>query len=332
MDIDKDESGGDDWEEPEADEDDREAPSEQDSDEAGSKGESDHMERHSDECESVHTQTSPSEFGDSPVHARVLDYDEEPDHVTSLADEPAEEPHHEAGFEGGDDDDSDDEPDPELEHEDEHEAGEEENSDGHEEGHEQGHDEELEEAREDVKGGDEEVNLLTVVDDQNIPPEPAPQPATTSRPALPSHRADIGQELPAPSPPKPKVSKRGKHKDRQSRRHSSRSQEPLITETFIEDKIASILRTTLPNMLSGLFQEAMGMARLPPPQQAPPPAPIVEVGGGSTEPQRVIDQVEAVGVQGMEEDHVDGAAHMVASPSNMETSDNEVANVSIRSP
>lgn len=62
MDVDKEDSDGDDCEE-HVDEDDREAPSEQDTDEVASKGESEHMEVRDDECESIHTQTSPRGFG-----------------------------------------------------------------------------------------------------------------------------------------------------------------------------------------------------------------------------------------------------------------------------
>jgi hypothetical protein len=54
MDVDRDESEGE-YEEPEDDDDDKEAPSEQDTDEASSRGDSAHMDRQSDECESIRT-------------------------------------------------------------------------------------------------------------------------------------------------------------------------------------------------------------------------------------------------------------------------------------
>ena len=87
-------------------------------------------------------------------------------------------------------------------------------------------------------------------------------------------------------------------------------------------------------MLSGLLQEAMGLSRIPTPQQALQSAPTVEVAVGAAEPERVIDQVVAtqeVGVQGMEVDHVDGVTHMDVSPTTMKT-DHAEANVRIRSP
>ena len=325
MDVDKEVSDGDDCEEP-VDEDDREAPSEQDTDEAASKGESEHMEVRDDECESIHTQTSPRGFGSSPIQARVLDYAEETVHVTSLADEPAEEPHREVGLESAHDDEDDAEDDMLDDAENEHEAREEENSEGHPLDHEK--------AREEEQGDDQEDDREAVAGEgpnKADADKPASELPSTSRPASPSHHQDSGEELPPPSPPKPKASKRGKHKDRHSRRHSTRSQEPVITETLLEDKILGILSKTSPNVLSGLFQEAMGLSRVPIPQQAPQPAPTVEVAVGSAEAERVIDQVD-VGVQGMEVDHVDGAAHNVVSQSTADTSDNEVADVSIRHP
>ena len=54
MDIDRHDS---DYEDPEDDNNDREVPSEQDTDEAASRGESDHMDAQSEECESIHTQS-----------------------------------------------------------------------------------------------------------------------------------------------------------------------------------------------------------------------------------------------------------------------------------
>ena len=90
----------------------------------------------------------------------------------------------------------------------------------------------------------------------------------------------------------------------------------------------SVLQQTLPNMLSGLLQEAMVQARTTPPQQVPQSTPIAEVAVGSVEPARVVDRVvatEEVSVQHMEVDHVDGAT----SPTTMYT-DNAEANVSIR--
>ena len=99
--------------------------------------------------------------------------------------------------------------------------------------------------------------------------------------------------------------------------------------------LIGILSKTLPTMLSGLLQEAMGLSRGPTPQQAPQSAPTLEVAVGSAEPATEIDQVVAtqeVGVQGMEVGHVDGAMHMDASPTTMDTSDCAEANVRIRSP
>ena len=148
MDIDRHNS---DYEEPEDDDDDREAPSEQDSDEAGSRGESDHMDAYLEECESIHTQSSPHDFGTSPMHARVLDFAASSqatghDHVTSLAEVPADDPHHEIDPEGAHDDDDN------AWDEDEHEGAEEENEVIEEELEEAG-----EEEQEEVQEADYEI-------------------------------------------------------------------------------------------------------------------------------------------------------------------------------
>ena len=311
-----------DYEEPEDDDDDREAPSEQDTDEAASRGENDYMKAHS-ECESIHTLSSPRDFGTSPMHSRVLDFAASSqatggDHVTLLAEEPAEEPYHEVYPEGAHDDEDN------ARDEDEHESGEEVN---------EVIEEDLEEAGEEKQEEDQEVDHEAVVKEYTNTADAdkhAPEFATTSQPASPSHCHESG-DLPLPSPPKPKASKRGKHKDRQSRRDNTRTQEPAITKSVLEDKIVGILSKTLPNMLSGLLQEAMGLSRIPTSQQAPQSAPIVEVAIGSAEPETMINEVVAtqeVGVQGMEVDHMDGATHVDASPTTMDT-DNAEANVRI---
>ena len=306
MDIEKEESDDDDCAEPALDDDDREAPSEQDTDEAPSRGENAHLEAHSEESESIHTQSSPRDFGASPVNARVLNYDDEPLHVTSLGEDVADEPHQDS--------------DQEVAHDDEHEA-----RDSQEEVQEEDAQEEDQEAREKEDGAEE----LHVEADpgEDTPNAEAEQPrtdlATTSRPASPPRDHEVGVDYPTPSPSQPKSSKRGKHKDRQSRRH--RAQEPAITESFIEDKIVSVLQHTLPNMLSGMLAEAMVLAR----QIVPQPSPTTEAAVGTVEPASVVDgaaETHNVGVQHMVEG-VDGAT----SPNTMDT-DNVEANVSIRNP
>jgi hypothetical protein len=102
----------------------------------------------------------------------------------------------------------------------------------------------------------------------------------------------------------------------------------VIAASVLEATIAGILGKTLPGMLSGLFQEALGASRNPPPQQVPQPTPTMEVAVGPTEPEMVIDTA----VHGVEVSPVDGATHMDASPTNLDESDNAEANVSTRSP
>ena len=140
------------------------------------------------------------------MHARVLDFAASSqatgrDHVTSLADDPAEEPYHEVYPERAHD--AEDNPGDE----DDHEAGEEESEEVIED---------LEEASEEEQEDDQEVDHKTVVEvytDKADADKAAPELPTISRPASPSRVHDNG-DIPPPSPPKPKASKRGKHKDR----------------------------------------------------------------------------------------------------------------------
>lgn len=320
MDIDRHDSEGDDYEEPEQDDDDKEAPSEQDTDEAASRGEEQQLESQSD-SDSIQSQRRPHDFrhSPSPLQARVLDFAEDPDHVTSLADDPLEEPHQEVEQADTHDDDDDDGGD-------EHEGVEEEIEEVHEEDPDEAVAEDPTEGEEADREAPVEENTT-----EYVVGTPAPDLPTTSRPPSPPHRHESGEDIPPPSPPKPKASKRGKHKDRQSKRHSTRSQEPAITETWVEEKIVGIMNRTLPTMLSGLLQEAMSFARQQTPQPVPQPAPTVEVAVGAAEIERDITQVE-VGVQGMEVDRVDGATHMEAEPATEDTPDDEEANVSIQTP
>ncbi len=325
MDIDKqDESEASDYEEPEDDEEDREAPSEHDTDEAGGGGHDHNIEAHSED-ESIHTQTSQRDFGASPLEARALDFAGSSqatggEHVTSLA----EEPRHGVESEGPhDEEDAGDA--------DEHVAGESENDDLPVQDVEEGADEEVEADKEvDCEAAVEELVVKTVA-------EPLVDIATTSGRASPSLRQEI-EDI----PPKTKSSKRGKHKDRQSRRHSSRAQEPAITESFIEDKIVGVLSRTLPTMLSGalptmlsgMLAEALSLARLPP-QPAPLLTPTVEVAVQAAEPARVVDQgivTHEVGGQGVDVDLVIGATPTDASPTDASptTMDTSEATVSIR--
>ena len=322
MDIDRHDSDGDEYE-PKEDEDDKEAPSEQDTDDAASRGESDHVGLQDEECESIHTPSPPRDFGDIPLRAQALDFEPYEEHVTSLA-EPAEDTYRDDDQEGYPNDENEDVP----ENEDPPEAtqgGMDEDIDNMEQ----------EVAREEDREDDgEDDQPAIVVEDEAKGDAAELTPATTSRPSTASHPSESGEELPTPVLPKSKSSKRGKHKDRQSKRHSSRVQEPVIAESVLEDKIVGILSKTLPDMLSGLLQQAMGLTRLAPQQAPQQSTPTVEVAVGSAEPPTVIDQVVAtqdIGVQGMDVLHVDGATNMDAAPTTKDT-DNAEANVSIRSP
>ena len=326
MDVDMQDSEGEDYVEPQYDDDDKEAPSEPDTDEAASRGDEDQLAAQTDDIDSIDSQRRPGDFraSTSPLQGRVLDYDVDPDHVTSLAEDPPVEPHQE------------------VEHEDDHDD-EDVGGDEHEVEDEGVH-EEVEDL-EKVQGDDpdetreEQADRDTLVGEdttQDVVETPAADLATTSRPTSPLRGHEGGEDIPLPDAPKTKASKRGKHKDRHSKRHSSRSQEPAITESWVEDKVLGILTTTLPSMLSctlptmlsGLIQEAMTLARQSTPQPLPLPAPRVEVGVGASEIGRDITQRE-VAVQGMEVGHVDGATHMESGPTTEDTPDKEEANVSI---
>ena len=202
IDIDKDEYDGDDCEEPEDDDDDREASSEQDTDEADNRGESAHMEAQSEKCESIHIQSSPRDFVASPMYNRFLDYAEDPEHVTSLAEEPAEEPDQTIDQEVAHNDDDN------AEDNDEHES--------RELKIEEIHEEEFEETREEEQEDDEELEVEAPPGEDTPKADadkPGPELATTSRPASPPRSHEGGEDHPTPSPSKPKASKQGKHKD-----------------------------------------------------------------------------------------------------------------------
>lgn len=64
----------DDYEEAEDDDDEHEASSEHYIDEADKKGENAHMKIQLDDCDSIHTQSTPRDFGVSPMHAKVLNF------------------------------------------------------------------------------------------------------------------------------------------------------------------------------------------------------------------------------------------------------------------
>lgn len=326
MDVDRDESEGE-YEEPEDDDDDKEAPSEQDTEEASSRGESAHMDTQSDECESIHTQ-SPQPQSASPMRGRVLEFEED-EHVTSLAEgDPAEDQYRDEDHEG----DANEEQDAEYsDREEEFEGTLEGELEGELEGGlddaQEGACEGAQEEREVAQGEDEQARVQEEAEGDAA--ELTPEVATTSRPSTASLVSESEEELPPPSAPKSKASKRGKHKDRHTKRHSSRVPEPVIAESVLEDKIVGILRSTLPNMLSGLLQEALGLAKNTPPQQVSTPTPTVDVAVGAAEPERVNDQVGAsipVGVQAVDVSDVDAA------PTTVDTSDKAEVSVSIRSP
>jgi hypothetical protein len=104
----------------------------------------------------------------------------------------------------------------------------------------------------------------------------------------------------------------------------------------LEDKILGILSKTLPNLLSGLLQEAIGQARVQPSHQAIQRATSVEVAIVSAAPELPLGRVDIatqeVGVQGMDVDQVDEATHMDASTLAVDAVDTADANVSSHSP
>jgi hypothetical protein len=327
MDVDRDESEGE-YEEPEDDDDDKEAPSEQDTDEASSRGDSAHVDRLADECESIRTQSPEPQSAASPMRGRVLEFGDD-EHVTSLAEgEPAEDQYRGEDREGDANEELGAE---DSDHEEEFEG----TLEGEIEGG-------LDDAQEGACEGAQKLEVAQGKDDQARVEEEAegdaaeltPEVGTTSRPSTASLVSESEEELPPPSPPKSKASKRGKHKDRHTKRHSSRVPEPVIAESVLEDKIVGILRSTLPNllqgtlpnMLSGLLQEALGLAKITPPQQMP--TPTVDVAVGASEPERVNDRVGAslpVGLQTVDVSRVDAA------PTAMDTDEADVT-VSTRSP
>jgi hypothetical protein len=316
MDVDRDESEGE-YEEPEDDDDEKEAPSEKDTDEASSRGESGHMDTQSDECESIHTQSAAS-----PMRGRVLEFEED-EHVTSLAEGEAAEDHCRGEDHEGDANEEEDAEDSD------HEGGFEGALEGEIEGELDGGLDDAQDEVEVAQGEDEEARVEEAGGDAA---ELTPEVGTTSRPSTASLVSESEEELPPPSAPKSKASKRGKHKDRRTKRHSSRVPDPVIAEAVLQDKIVGILRSTLPdllqgtlpNMLSGLLQEALGLAKITPPQQVPTPTPTVDVAVGAAEPERVNDQVGASLPV-----HV---SRVDAAPTTMDTSDKAEGNVSIRSP
>jgi hypothetical protein len=334
MDVDRDESEGE-YEEPEDDDDDKEAPSEQDTDEASSRRDNAHVDRQSDECESIRTQSPQPQSAASPMRGRVLEFEED-EHVTSLAEgEPAEDQYRGEDHEG---DANEEQGAEDSDHEEEFEG----TLEGELEGEIEGGPDDAQEGA--CEGVQEELEVAQGEDDQARVEEEAegdaaeltPEVGTTSRPSTASLVSESEEELPPPSAPKSKASKRGKHKDRHTKRHSSHVPEPVIAESVLEDKIVGILRSTLPNllqgtlpnMLSGLLQEALGLAKITPPQQVPTPTPTVDIAVSAAEPERVNDQVGAslpVGVQAMDVSRVDAA------PTTMDTDKADVT-VSIRSP
>ena len=313
MDVDKHYSDeGEDYEEDDDDDDEREAPSEQDTDDAESKGDSGDM-----------------DFASSPLHARVLEYPSssqvtQRDPLTLRSEhEPADEPddeEREGNLNDEGDHDAGDNSDDYVEDDDNQDAGDEAEDDVEDDedaGNEAEDDETMEdrdEERHAINQGDEDI------EDEIIAPV-----VTTSTRSTAS-----GEDLPPPSPQEQKAAKRIRSKDRHSRRHTPRVQEPAITESNLESKIAGILSKTLPTMLSSLLQEVIGQSRSQPPQQADQSGPsTVEAHVVSAEPAILPDQVVATqqgGVQGMDVDLVDNASHRVASPPAVDAPE---ANVSI---
>lgn len=123
---------------------------------------------------------------------------------------------------------------------------------------------------------------------------------------------EIGQDLPPPISAGPSASTKKRHvsskspsKDLQWRRRKHRQLEPVITEAMMEDKIVGILSKTLPQMLSGMFQEVLSQAKVHPSQQAAHVAPSLYVAP-ATQPElppmrsAVVQTDMAVGVQGVD--------------------------------
>jgi hypothetical protein len=243
MDVDRNESEGE-YEEPEDDDNEKEAPSEQDTNEASSRGENAQMDLQSDECESMHTQSPQPQSAASPMRGRVLEFEDD-EHVTSLAEgEPAEDQYRGEDHEG-----------------DANEKQDAEDSD-HEEGFEGTLEGEIEGGLDDAQvgaceGAQEELEVAQGEDGQARVEDEAegdaaeltPEVGTTSRPSTASLVFESEEELPPPSAPKSKASKRGKHKDRRTKRHSSRVPDHVIAESVLQDKIVGILRSTLPDLL-----------------------------------------------------------------------------------
>ena len=285
-----------DYEEAEDDDDEREAPSEQDTDEA-------ELDVQSLGGDSGHTQATPRDYGGSPLRGKALDFgtvsEDSRRHVTPLAEQP--------GDDRESDDHDEDEHDEDDRDDDEQERAEQEPTENKQTEQERG--DEFDRVLSEAYHGRDQEGDVQVDDD--------PQKSEGSSPSVPSE--DSEDDLPPPIPPRSKRSaSRSSPKERQSRRQKPRVNEPAITESFLEDKIVGILSKTLPNMLTGLLQEAIGQVKIQPSLQAPALAPAVDVAVGPSEPTITIERVDPptheVGVQSMDVDKVDEATDMDALP------------------
>jgi len=313
MDIDKHLSDEeDDYEEAQADDDDeRKAPSEHDIDGTNNKGKSDHMDIQSDKGGSIHSQSIPFEFNLSPLQAKVHDFESslEPQHLASFEEHhPTEEQDHE--------DDNKGEPD-----------------DGYEGDYEDDHKDDCEDDHESDREAERDADHYDDREDIDVEDEDSQEDSLKS-----SSSKHIGEDLPQPSPSKPSASTRNKHvssrsfpKDQQSTRHKHKVKEPMITKSLLEDKIVGILSKILPQMLLGLFQEAMGQAKVLPSEQAPRMTSSVKVTN-SARPKNPLNRVDhatqEVGVQGMDVDRMDKSTHMDATTLPVDSPTTANANVS----
>lgn len=315
MDIDKPLSDADeDYGEPEDDDDDeREAPSEKDTDEA-------EVDVESEGGDYGHIEPTPRDYGGSPLQAKVLDFGSKSEdsrrQVSPLA---AQQP--------GDDRDSD-----------EHSEDEHEEDEHHEDDHDGDH-ERAEQERTDAERDEEFDRVLSEAyhdrdRQEDVQEDDDPHKSEGSSPSVPPDSED---DSPPPIPQRSKRSaSRLSPKDRQSRRIKRREPEPAISESLLEDKIASILCKTLPTMLTGMLQEAMGAVRIQPSPTPPPLSTAVHVAVGPSEPasttERVDPSTNEVGVQGMDVEQVDEATAMDELPIAADSPNTGITNVSIHSP
>jgi hypothetical protein len=311
-----------DYAEPEDDDDEREAPSEKDTDDL-------EVDVQSEGGESGHTQATPPDFGGSPLQGKALDFstvsEDSRRHVTPLAERESDR----------DSDDTSDEHDEDEHDEDDRADDEQVDADREMADEDMAEQERTEVTRTDQERDEEFDRVLSEAynvrgQDSSLRVDDDPQKDEGRSPSVPSD--DSSDDLPPPIPQRSKRSaSRFSPKERQSRRQKSRVNEPVITESFLQDKIVGILKTTLPTMFAGLLQEATGQVKIQPSLQTPALAPAVDVAVGPSQPTITTARVDAdVGVQSMGVDKADSATCMDVLPLAAEPP--ALVNVSIHSP